>query len=476
MSGDVDYPTFLSLLQSTVSKFANRPALLMAERDVSYGELWEMAMTQSQRWVEEGIPAGQRMAIQGRKTLEEYVHIVALWINGCCHVPLNGRWPQEHRRQVAVLGETWTAGAAAKPPRSTVEDLAYLICTSGSTGRPKAVAITQRQFGRYAQVLAGILQLNESDRVLHTADLSFDMSMMELAATWTVGAALCVVRPEHALMAPRFVDDRNLTVWFSVPSALTLSQRAGLLSPRSMPTVRLGVLGGEALTGATASLLQQAAPNARLMNFWGPTEGTVSLTHFELPGQWPGDDLVPIGRAHDGVDLRLVPSAVDASVNVSLSGELWASGTQVIRNYWTDEVALAGRFVEDGGRVWYRTGDCALWDPSTGYRFVGRIDRQFKHKGYRIEPGDIESAMRRVLGGDVVCGVIYQAADVEHGVGRILAYVEEAGCVFDLEALGAQLALLLPSYMLPADIRSLPKFPRSTAGKIDHRRLQADAI
>jgi acyl-CoA synthetase (AMP-forming)/AMP-acid ligase II len=251
-----------------------------------------------------------------------------------------------------------------------------------------------------------------------------------------------------------------------------------LFKPGSLPGVRLAFFCGEALSALTAGNFAAAAPLARIVNLWGPTEATVSFTWFDVHPDTELPDVVPIGRAYadqrlavvDGSDCLLPPGEI---------GELIQSGSQVTVGYWQSPELNAAKFLELDGRRWYRSGDLAVWDERYGYCYMGRADRQVKVKGYRIELQDCESALRRVSGQDLVCVVPWPRTP-DGAILGLAGFIcgTPADAVAATDALRIALKDALPVYMVPERLMFLPQFPFNSNGKVDYKALesQADAL
>ena len=412
--------------------------------------------------------------INGKQTIDEYIQILASFVSGKPFVPLNPKFPKDRVEKILHS----TREALKQNLASHQESLAYIIFTSGTTGDPKGVPISNSQIVRYCTTLQTILSPNSDDRVLQLGDFSFDISVMAMIMTWPHGAQLCSVQPAHILMAPRYAQEQEITIWLSVPSVVSLAAKAGLLPPNSLPSIRLAIFGGEALPYETVRMFSQAAPNARIMNFWGPTEGTISLSHFEidpallLSDRPPNADLaiMPIGHPHPGVALALWDHQAEA-FTVS-PGELCACSDQLTTGYLNRPDLTEAQFFFHQGKRWYRTGDLAKWDDRYGYCYLGRIDRQIKFKGYRIELQDCEVALRQASGCDQVC-VLPWPTSADGSVRGLLGFI--AAPSLEREEILRKLAALLPDYMIPSQLILLDELPLNISGKIDFKALEAKA-
>jgi D-alanine--poly(phosphoribitol) ligase subunit 1 len=484
-----------NLFQQASQRFAQRVALSHPEGTLTYQDLQEKGATSRKNPVLEAKPIA---FIEGQQTLAEYSQIWTCLASGKAFLPLNPAFPAARLENIQSAIESCTPEFLAQ--------LAYIIFTSGSTGEPKGVPISSRQLGQYCTILQGILQPTEHDRVLQLGDFSFDISIMAMAIAWPHGASLYALPRQHILMAPRYAQEHEITIWLSVPSVVTLAAKAGLLKPNSLPHIRLAIFGGEALSYHTAKILSDAAPNARLFNFWGPTEGTISLSHFEIDRALlqsvqapdPRLEIIPIGYPHPSVELALWNSDQSTFINPrdglardssarDTSGELCASSPQITSGYLNTSDTQYSPFFEQDQKRWYHTGDLASWDERYGYCYQGRTDRQIKLKGYRIELQECEQALKKASGSDEVCvlpwrGQLHQrdSNDLPNNgftelvgiiTGTEIPYGNEA-ILLRTDDIKQALQELLPSYMIPNRIIFIDAFPLNLNGKVNHKALE----
>ncbi|MBL8328196.1 MAG: amino acid adenylation domain-containing protein [Rubrivivax sp.] len=380
--------------------------------------------------------------------------------------PGEGLWDARHMATPAP----WLA-----PARSGGEALAYIVFTSGSTGEPKGVAISHDNLCCYMRNFRELAPAHADDRVATTYELTFDVALHDMLNAWWSGATL-VVMPERAMLAPaRFILDQRISVWFSVASFAMILQKQGLLRPGLFPGLRLSLLCGEALPLATATAWAAAAPHSELYNVWGPTETTMELSFY----RWERGSseahcrrgVVPIGVPF--ADHRhLLLDEQGQAVQGAGCGELYVQGPQVGPGYWQDEARTAASFVtlpSQQGR-WYKSGDRVERDALGVYHFVSRVDFMVKIRGNRIELGDVEDALRKASGNDLVAVMPQPALD---GLAQgLVAFV----CGAQPEAATAireRLKTLLPKALLPDEIRVLPQLPMNANRKIDRTALAA---
>jgi amino acid adenylation domain-containing protein len=351
------------------------------------------------------------------------------------------------------------------------DDGAYLLYTSGSTGLPKGILVRQCNVMAYLRNVADRYAPLPSDRFSQLFDLTFDLSLHDMFLCWGSGAAL-YCPPARARLAPRdFVRRHELTMWFSVPSTAAMMQGLRMLRPGDFPTLRLSLFCGEALPKQIACAWAAAAPNSVVENLYGPTEATIAITAFRLPDDPAAldrlPDVTPIGTALPDQHTVLV----DAADLPAEEGELCLAGTQVTGGYWRQDDLTAQRFVRFSwdDRIWYRTGDRARSSSEHGLMFLGRLDRQVKIAGYRIELDEIEAILQRIVGTNAAAVAWPVGAD---GLARgIVAFVKEVE--LSDQTIADECRRLLPLYAVPHVIHRINQWPVNSNGKTDRARLLA---
>ncbi|MDH6626474.1 amino acid adenylation domain-containing protein [Streptomyces sp. LBL] len=391
-------------------------------------------------------------------------------------------------------GTSLDAGEQAEPPvtgplpAAGPENLAYVLYTSGSTGRPKGVLVHRRGMGNHLLAKIEDLALTESDRVVHNAPLSFDISVWQMLAPLTVGAQVRVVDRDSAgdplELFPRACAERA-TVLEVVPSLLRAALDAwatGALT-RTLPELRWMVVTGEALPPDLCRRWFERFPLVPMVNAYGPTECSDDVTHALLDRAGPaGRTRVTIGRPVRNTRLHVLDERL-RRVPVGAPGELYVAGDGVARGYGGRPALTAERFLPDpigppGSRL-YRTGDVAAWNADGGLEFLGRVDHQVKLRGVRMELGEIENALTDRP--DVSAAAVLVREDVP-GVQRLVAYLVPAASATgeqapaaDPAAIREELGRLLPAAMVPSALVILGELPLTPNGKIDRKALPAPA-
>ena len=381
------------------------------------------------------------------------------------------RFPQHHY----ITREACSGTEEAIPVRvPTGSSLAYVMFTSGSTGRPKGVAVTFDNLTAYVDHVQAQHATGPGDRVAQPADLTFDLCIHPIFATWASGACLCPI-PALSRMAPaKFILDARLTVWVSVPSVAMFLEKVQVLRPGVFPSIRLSFFCGEPLPVRTAEAWHRATPNARLVNLYGPTEATVAISEYV----WQGAKSVAEAR-HGIVPMGWIfptqQAALLASEGVLITGfgegELCLSGSQVTTGYLNNPEKTAHHYIhipETGERLWYRTGDWVQRREDGCLFFLRRVDNQIKLRGHRIELQEIDAVIRAVCGNDFAVTIPWPRN--EEGVQGLVACMVASDSVEGETVLEA-CRRHLPSYMVPSRVERLPTLPLNANGKIDRVAL-----
>ena len=323
------------------------------------------------------------------------------------------------------------AGRLATPPAVAThpDNLCYAIYTSGSTGDPKPVAVSHRSLACVIGELTGEYAITDDDRVAQMASMAFDTSIEQIFVALTAGATLLL--PPPGTMAPsellRRVERRHATVLDLTPAYW--HQLLALTEPADerLRSVRLMITGGEPADPEVCRTALRAAPWARLLNAYGLTETTITSALFDVGAGLAGTDqaaaaTVPVGRAAGRARITVVDEELNP-VPAGTAGEICIGGPPVARGYLGRPALTAQRFVPDPGGVpgsrMYRTGDLGRWLPGGNLEVAGRMDRQLKVRGFRVEPGEIESVL---AGHPDIDQVSVVASTRSSGDTRLVAY------------------------------------------------------
>ncbi|SOD66880.1 amino acid adenylation domain-containing protein [Streptomyces zhaozhouensis] len=366
-----------------------------------------------------------------------------------------------------------TAHALAEPRTPATEGTAYVLFTSGSTGRPKGVRIPHAGTSHYFELLDKRYDFTPEDVFSQTFDLNFDCAMFDLFSAWGAGGTVQLIPGPAYRELPAFAAEHRLTVWFSTPSAISLLRRMGDLRPGALPGLRWSLFAGEALRCADAEEWQRAAPASTVENLYGPTELTITICAYRWSTQTTPalavHGIVPIGEVHEGHDRLLLDAAGQQVSGVGAEGELLIAGPQLTPGY-LDPADGRGRFVERGGRTWYRTGDRVREVADGVLVYVDRLDAQVQVQGVRIEPAEIDQALRALPG--IVEAVTVAVPAPEGDTALVGFYTGEAQ---PQAVLARSLRGALPERMVPRRFAHVPEMPLNANRKTDRAALRARA-
>jgi amino acid adenylation domain-containing protein len=360
-----------------------------------------------------------------------------------------------------------------REPTTAPDAIAYLLFTSGSTGIPKGVMVTHRNVVSYLDYMVDRYEITERDRVSQMFDLTFDLSAFDMFMAWERGACVCCPSQKTLIKPGKFVQDLELTIWFSVPSTVAFMKQLGMLKPRQYESLRLSLFCGEPLPVSSATAWIEAAPNSILENLYGPTELTISCTFYRWDQlRSPAEselEIVPIGYPHPDMNVLVADQNLN-EVAPGEEGELLMNGPQMSLGYWKDPEKTAAAFVIPPGKsdVYYRTGDRVR--RPIGNRpltHLGRTDFQVKVLGHRVELGEIEAAVRKSSGLDGVIAVGWPVTS--SGCAGIEVFLE--GEVKNKDQLRSAVATALPEYMVPRRFHCMQRLPRNVNDKFDRKAM-----
>ncbi|WP_159882307.1 non-ribosomal peptide synthetase [Paenibacillus puerhi] len=507
--------------EEQASRTPDQIAVISGENRLTYQELNVKANRLAHRLQSQGVGPNTLVGVCLERSVELAAALLSVLKAGGAYVPLDPALPQERlgymTERAGLKTIVTTTDWAAKLPQTedlrivclddaeigldkepehnpcseaTDEHLMYVIYTSGSTGKPKGASVFRSGFANLLHWYTGEFGMSESDRLLLISSPSFDLTQKSLFAPLVTGGQLVLLSsgPYVASEVVSLVKRHNITLINGTPIAFyPLLDETAVEDYRSLGSLRYVFLGGEPI--AADKLVPWAASalcRAEVVNTYGPTECT-DVTVYSRLTDLPAlaGKPVPIGRPVPGTRTYLVNPELGL-VPIGLPGELCIAGVQVGGGYIGDPELTAEKFVvnpygEDRASVLYRTGDLARYMPDGTIEYLGRIDHQVKLRGYRIEPAEIEAALREVENvRDAYVMVSGDQPEHELLIAYVVADIQDAAKELHLGKWRAQwrneLRQKLPVYMVPSAFVILEQFPLSPNGKIDRKSLPAPDI
>jgi amino acid adenylation domain-containing protein len=389
--------------------------------------------------------------------------------------------PDEAPKRAAFRLDDIEAAPAELPPVATSpRDLAYILFTSGTTGAPKGVPITHRSARAFTDWAVTYFELGSEDRISGHTALTFDLSVFDIFATLSAGAELHQV-PKSVRLLPhevgRFIQDRQLTLWFSVPTHLAYVSRFDGLEGRDLGSLRHVVWCGDVLPTPSMLYWKHRLPGVALTNLYGPTETTVASSYYRIPEAFDDPTApIPIGRACAGEELLVLDDELRPTTPGEV-GDIYIGGIGLSPGYWRDPERTASVFIPDprsdiGSARIYRTGDRGRVGADGVMHFLGRGDFQIKTAGYRVEPAEVENALL-TLREVSVCAVVAVTVDDFSGSAVGCVYVPSENTDPRVGEMKKRLADLLPTYMIPSRWLAVDELPLDSRGKVDRARSQS---
>lgn len=487
-----------------VERHADAPAVLTTGGVLTHRQLADRADRIGAVLAGAGLGPGELAAVVAEKGVDQVAAVLGVNRSGAGYVPVEPGWPDGRvaaiceqagvRHAVVAPGVTtqWPegvsvhrltaagvlSGSAGGPRRAAADDMAYAIFTSGSTGTPKGVAIEHRAVRTTLDDLADRFPLRHEDRVLGLSAFSFDLSVYDVFTLLGVGGALVLPDPERQRDPGHWLDlmaTHRVTVWNTAPALLEMLVEYAEIDPdltrEALGRLRLVFLSADWIPVTLPDRLRALAPDAQLVSLGGATEGSIWSICFpigEVDPNWPS---IPYGRALAGQSFHVL-DAEGKPCPVGVDGELHIGGNGLAREYVGDPVQTAQRFRYHDvlRRRLYRTGDLGRWRPDGTIEFLGRVDRQVKIRGHRIELGEVESVLDRAPGVRKSVAKSVAGPDERPRLVAFVAAADPAAPPGDDELI-ALLRGSVPEFMVPSRFVHLSEFPVTANGKIDYAAL-----
>lgn len=493
------------------------PAVRCGGKTLTHTDLLAAAQDLAAQLVALGVKPGALLMVAFPKGFSQIIAVMAVELTGAGYVPVDPSWPVRRKQSIRnrtglglalvhdasvelpeeisalvldesgrVTGPVPTVSPAdVSPPDPAATDgsahcrdvpLAYTIFTSGSTGEPKGVAITHDQARCTIDEINNRFHVTATDRVLGLSALSFDLSVYDIFGVLGVGGTL--VLPEQGRdRDPGYwldlIADEGVTIWNTAPALLEMFIEFAEYDDRAkekLASLRLVMLSGDWIPVTLPERVWALAPQVEFHSLGGATEAAIWSINYPVKSVDPDWPSVPYGRPLPEQAFLIMADEL-RPCRVGEVGELLIGGHGVASGYIGDPERSGKQFIKhpQTGERLYRTGDEGRWRPDSTIQFLGRIDRQVKINGHRIELGEVEAAMHRL---PQVRQAAVLAMPGPDGRARLVAHYSLSGDATDAGDLASVLTEQVPSYMVPQRFVELPSLPMSANGKIDTKALK----
>ncbi len=500
--GDIaEFPvdkTVTALFDEAVTLHPDFVAIRCGTNEYSYAAVSKGIQAIAGQLTAAGVYPGSIVAIEMSHSPELVMAAMAVLRCGAAYVPVDPAYPAERKQYMgatcnvqAVIADKGTDtsnyGDASfvypddinfndgafyhKAVAGNPDDTAYIIFTSGSTGKPKGVQVSHSALINYVfSASAHYIRQSPCNIALFTS-FSFDLTVTSVFVPLLTGNCISIFKPakNEALTLTAMLADESIQVIKLTPSHLRLLDQMGEV-PSSIDTI---VVGGERLPYELAfSIYRKSGGRVAIFNEYGPTEATVGCMYHRFDA---GEiyDSVPIGKPLFNNSIYLL-NPNQKLVPHGTPGEIFIGGAQLAKGYTGEPALTQSRFIDnpfEPGTLLYRTGDIAKRLASGSLIYIGRKDEQIKYRGYRIEPGEIES---QLMAQDGITAALVTTVVMPDGEVTLVAYYTS---VKPLQAatLKHALSAVMPVFMLPVHYIPLETLPLTVNGKVDKTALPLPA-
>lgn len=479
-------------------------ALKFNTQSLTYAELNQRANQLAHYLIQQGVIGDDRIAVCVEPSLEIMVSLLAIFKAGATYVPLDPSHPADRLTAIVedtqprmlltqahlvptlpaiadvtvCLDQDWSTMASLPTHNPdlplNLDQTAYLVYTSGTTGKPKGVMASHRNLLNYILVAQQEFRFNRQDVMPAIARFTFSITMFELFSPLVAGGTLVVLEREHILDFKRMVETlQQVTVAHMSPSLLrkllAYIQDSGI-DVQTFAGLKHISSGGDMVSADLLETMRNVFPHSEIYVLYGSSEVSCMGCFYPVPS----DRKVTksrVGKPFSNVSVRLYDEQQNL-VPIGVVGEVYFGGAGITKGYLNREELTQEKFVTIDGQRFYRMGDLGRLDADGNLELLGRSDFQIKLRGIRIEPGEIETALRQAPG---IRESIVVARELGKSEKSLVAYVvpTQPGQKLDIEEIRRFLQTKLPDYMIPVGFVVLDALPVNMNQKVDRRALPA---
>ncbi|MEI6047794.1 MAG: amino acid adenylation domain-containing protein [Bacteroidota bacterium] len=473
---------------------SKKTAVISGNSSLTYKELNEKSNQIAWHLISLGVTGGDVVGICIERSVDMVVSVLGVLKAGCCYLPMDPSFPddrisymyEDSGARVLISQSSLKEKFSQFPNTSIVltdtdknkiskystkkpdldistQELAYMIYTSGSTGKPKGVKVHHQAVVNFLNSMSKKPGFSKEDCLLAVTTLSFDISVLELFMPLSFGAKLVVADTDDIFDGQKLsglLELNDITVMQATPATWNILLGSGWKGKKNLKTL----CGGEAIT---PGLVKELLPKVdSLWNMYGPTETTVWSTCSQLTDYAPP---ILVGTPIDNTTIHILDKN-NNQLPVEVIGEVSIGGLGVTKGYHNRPELTAEKFIPfENGKIIYKTGDLGRYLADGNIELFGRSDNQIKLRGFRIEPGEIESLLSQLSGVKEAVVKVHKFGENDE---RLVAFLN-TDTEFKLtdEAIAASLSQNLPSYMIPSFFQTSDGFPRLPNGKINKKAL-----
>lgn len=498
---NIQASTLLNGFYENIKIHPNNVAIYYKDRLITYGQLFGYSYELAQRLIKNGFEGKEPVGILMPKGPEQVIAAIGILMAGGTYLPFSVKHPisrngkiinssgtkflvcnkdcKEYKKYAncifyheALKGNQEVKDvvqAIEKLPKINPTDIAYIIYTSGTTGDPKGVAISHKAAMNTIKDINDILKTDKNDVVICLSQMNFDLSVYDIFGMISVGGKMVIPEEEHALdfvYWDKLIEKYGVSIWNSVPSYMVMYLNYKESVATTNPSLRAILLSGDWIPVDIKQYGKKVATNATFYGLGGATECAIWSNIHKIEDQDSTRNSIPYGRPLANQRMYVLNDYLE-SVRNNVVGNLYISGDSLAQGYWKNEVLTRESFIfhPNTGERLYKTGDLAMYSDEGFIVFIGRDDGQVKLNGYRIETGEVESAIKR-FDKDIMAVVLIKD-------NQLHAFVDKE---VDRDQLREDLKKQLPEYMIPTYIHIVDEIPLSTNGKVNRKYLESICV
>lgn len=435
----------------------------------------------------------EKIGIYLDKDYSYVLTILCLIELGITFIPLNKKWPDERNKLIVDLAHCdYIISDSNLELNSNIisyeniqkyeikesnnnflglNNPIYIMFTSGSTGIPKGVEISRSAYQNFVQWVDSYFStISNKDKLLNTADFTFDLSMIDIALLLSKELNFYISSFDNSIFKLLFeIEKYQITTIATVPNNINMLLSPKVIKRGNIISLKYLLLGGARFSYGLYLNIIERLEQFKVYNLYGPTEATVYCSVLELTGyeKEVSGTSVCVGKAIDNMEIRIFDEEFH-EMPIHSKGEVYICGNQLMNKYINNKDLNEKVLISIDSKLYYKTGDLGFVDEYSNLFIVGRMDDTIKSNGYRVNLSDIDSIITKL---DYIedCAVV--AVEDEDKENRLIAYLKIYMEV-SLDKINQDLKLILANYQIPHEINILENFPLNTSGKISKKDLK----